>query len=389
MSVRTPERHQGAAAEGLRRRNIELMARTIATELAPHARSLDLEPAQLARSYAVLRAEGYLAAAVPSALGGGGASLVDLVGAQRTIAAACSNTALAVNMHLFQVGALADRWHVDGGGEALLRSVAERGTVLASTTGEAIGLDPFTTSTTAHRSAGGYRINGRKHFCSQAGVMDLLRVLATDDANRLVLAIVPASAPGLTVVEPPLTMGMRGTQSFDIVLDDVDVDDDAIALRLEGSVPLLEPSIAAGAVWFMLLLAGVYAGVADGAAAEALRLRRAGRPTGRIELLRNRIDAVLDHGFAQSAHESDPIGALASAAATKENVISSADELVDECVAIAGSAAFSTASRLEQSVRDVRAGRHHPPDRATTLELLAMSRSSDGELRHEPAEDPR
>lgn len=345
---------------------------TIAAELAPHARSLDLEPSNLARSYAVLRRAGYLAMPVPAGLGGGGATLADVVRAQRFIAARCSNTALAVNMHLFQVGALADRWRADGGAEQLLRSIADDGVVLASTTGEAIGLDAFTTPTTARRRGAGYRIDGRKYFCSQARVMDVVRVLATDEATGgLILAMVPADADGLTVIEPPLTMGMRGTQSFDLVLDGVEITADAIALRLAGDVPLAEPAIAVGAVWFMFGIAGVYAGVADGARTAALRVRRPGRRSvGRIELLRHRIDAAVEHGLTRHASEPDVDRALGLAAATKHEVVEAATELVDECVALAGSVAYSTASHLEQSVRDVRAGRHHPPDRATTLRLL-------------------
>ncbi len=170
-----------------------------------------------------------------------------------------------------------------------------------------------------------------------------------------------------------MTMGMRGTQSFDLALEGVEITDDDIALRLDGDVPLLEPAIGAGAVWFMLLIAAVYAGVADGARAETIRVRRSGRPIGRLELLRHRIDAALDHGVTRCAAEHDLPVALATAAATKDDVVRAASELVDECVTIAGAGAFSTASRLEQSVRDVRAGRHHPPDPATTLRLLAVA----------------
>lgn len=352
--------------------DVPVTASHIAVELEPLAGPLDRQPERLAGSYDTFRRFDYLASPAPSQLGGGGAGLADIVRAQRTIAASCSNSALAVNMHLFQIGALADRWRVDGSGERLLRSVIDDGIVLASTTGEAITLDSFATPTTASPTRSGYRIDGRKHFCSQALVMDRVRVLATDVVNGdLLLFVVPADARGLMVIEPPITMGMRGTQSFDLALDGVDVDCEAIALRCAGHVPLAEPAIAAGAVWFLFLLAGVYAGVADGARIEAIRVRRAGRPSvHRIERLHHRIDALLEHGLRRYADQPDLDFSLGLAAATKDDVLSTANELVDECVNVVGAVAYSTGSRLEQSVRDVRAGRHHPPDATTTSRLL-------------------
>src|ERR687885_587889 len=55
-----------------------------------------------------LRSSGYLTCNVPTELGGGGLSLVDVCRLQRRLAYRAPATALAVNMHLYWIGVAAD-----------------------------------------------------------------------------------------------------------------------------------------------------------------------------------------------------------------------------------------------------------------------------------------
>src|SRR5207302_1857458 len=73
-----------------------------------------------------LRSSGYLTSAVPSDLGGGGLSLVEVCRAQRRLAYNAPATALAVNMHIYWTGVAADlRRMCDPSLEWLLREAAE------------------------------------------------------------------------------------------------------------------------------------------------------------------------------------------------------------------------------------------------------------------------
>jgi alkylation response protein AidB-like acyl-CoA dehydrogenase len=89
-------------------------------------------------NYEEMAEAGYLRALVPAELGGLDADLAEFSKAQRALGWRCASTALAVNMHLFQVGSAADGFRSAGKNEAPLRQVAEESTVLGSTAAEAV-----------------------------------------------------------------------------------------------------------------------------------------------------------------------------------------------------------------------------------------------------------
>ena len=78
-------------------------------------------------------------------------------------------------------------------------------------------------------------MSGRKAFCSQAPVADLLSTLAISDdpdEGRIVLAVgIPTSSEGVRIVETWDTLGMRGTSSHDVQLEGVFVGEAQVAAR--------------------------------------------------------------------------------------------------------------------------------------------------------------
>src|SRR5438105_837678 len=155
------------------------LARTLADEFRPTAAELDRSGSFPTANYARMREAGYLRAPVPVELGGLGAGMLTMARSQQQLARGCASTALAVNMHLFQVGFAAETWCKTRSPaiEALLRRIASEGIVMASTNAEAIVAGDWAPATVAQPVAGGYRLTGHKYFVSQAPAADLLRVL--------------------------------------------------------------------------------------------------------------------------------------------------------------------------------------------------------------------
>src|SRR5690606_21525908 len=117
--------------------------------------------------FAELRDAGYLTMAVPRELGGGGYTLADVCREQRRLAYHAPSTALAINMHLYWTGLVADVWRGgDRSIEWLLREAAN-GAVFAAGHAERGNDIPVLLSTTrAERVEGGYRFTGHKSFGS-------------------------------------------------------------------------------------------------------------------------------------------------------------------------------------------------------------------------------
>ena len=108
----------------------------LAPRFTARAASHDADDSFVADNYAVLRERRVFSAGVPAELGGGGASYRELADMLRTLAHACSSTALAVSMHTHILASTVWRWRHEGARvEPLLRRVAAEELVLVSTGG--------------------------------------------------------------------------------------------------------------------------------------------------------------------------------------------------------------------------------------------------------------
>ena len=334
-------------------------------------------------NYARMREAGYLRGPVPEALGGGDADLEEAARAQRVLGWGCASTALAVNMHLFQVGGAADGYRASGANEAPLRRVADEGIILASTAAEAIAAGAWSTPTTAVPDGDEYLITGHKYFCSQASVMNVVRVNAMDSVTgELLVVAMPASLPGIEVIETWDALGMRGTASHDVTFDQVRVPAAAVGPRLPADGPAWDPRFANVVKWFQSLMTGVYVGIGDRAREEALASVTGGRGNaarelaltealvGQMEMAHCGMGAAFDFGLRQLAVAPDPVAAMIVAITMKDLATKAAVEVVDLAVQVTGGTAFFKKSVLERLARDVRAARHHPPAAPVSQQMV-------------------
>jgi acyl-CoA dehydrogenase len=111
--------------------------RTIATEVAArHADDVDARSRFPHESFAALKAARLLAAPVPAALGGGGASMRELAALCSTLAHGCGASAMVLAMHYSQVACLVRHAADSAFFRDYLRELAARQYLLASLTSE-------------------------------------------------------------------------------------------------------------------------------------------------------------------------------------------------------------------------------------------------------------
>lgn len=354
-------------------------------ELDSRAAEVDREGRFPHENYERMLELGYLRGPVPGALGGLDADLAETARAQRALSWGCGSTAVAVNMHLFQVGGAADGWRTSGANEPPLRRVVEDGIVLASTGAEAVVAGEWSTTTTAERDGDGYVLTGRKFFCSQADAMDVVRVNARDvDTGDILVVAIPASAPGVEVVETWDTMGMRASASHDLVLDGVRVPETAVSVRLPADGPAWHPAFANVIRWFLTLVTGVYVGIADRAREAAFESIGTGRNStfrdpaltdalvGELEAAHFRAGAILEHGLTTLGTTDDPLAGMATAITVKQEATDAAVAVVEHAVELAGGRSYFRKSVLERLARDVRAARYHPPSAPVSHQMIGI-----------------
>ena len=152
------------------------MAAQLAGEFASRAARYDEEEAFPHENYASLRESGYTIMGIPKELGGLGATMLQRIKAQETLAQGCGATALAINMHFNALGLLVDLWHrfKNPQVEDKLRQIAKGRLICGGSASEPDNAVPvMRPRTTAQRANGGWVVNGRKIFGTQSIALDL------------------------------------------------------------------------------------------------------------------------------------------------------------------------------------------------------------------------
>jgi alkylation response protein AidB-like acyl-CoA dehydrogenase len=341
--------------------------------LREHAARHDSEGTWVAESYAALQEGGMLTLAVPTELGGMGASIREIALVDRELARHCGSTALAMSMHHHVTAFTAWRWRRGlPGAEATLQRVAGGETVLVSTGG-----GDFTNPRgTAVKVEGGYRVSGRKQFASQSPAGHVMSTMFTFDdperGRRVLNTAVPFGA-GVTVHANWDTMGMRGTASNDVTIEDVFVPDEKIlADRPHGVV---DPPLQVICSIAFPIISAVYLGVAEAAAAAAIDIARDRAATEtaqrQVGLMQHRLRVAgwaLEGAFAAVGDDPAPsMETVAAVMAAKREIALAGVEVCDLAMEVAGGSAYFKGSVIERAYRDVRGAKLHPFSPEATL----------------------
>jgi len=342
------------------------LANELGSGFAARGQQHDDTDAFVAENYAELKAHKVFAAGVPEELGGGGASVADLAGMLRTLAHHCSSTALALSMHTHLVATAAWRWKnqkapVDG----LLKRVANEDLVLVSTG----GADWLLGTGKAVKVDGGYRVTARKTFCSGAPAGGLMMTTAVvddpTDGPTVLQSAVATNAPGVKIENDWKALGMRGTGSHDISLEDVFVPDAAVALRRPSGK--WHPLIHIVAMVALPVFNAVYVGVAEAArdlALDAARKRRDDRivqgHAGQMENELTSAQLALSHMVDIAMTMKPGVETTVEMMCCRALLGRGARATVDQAMDLAGGGSFLRRSALERPFRDVQAVRYHP-----------------------------
>jgi alkylation response protein AidB-like acyl-CoA dehydrogenase len=239
-----------------RQRELIALARRLARErFAPRAERHDREASFPFDDYADLRSEGLLGLCVPTRYGGLGADYETYCLVSEQLAQGNASTALTFNMHcltMMMMGILADDMALAPAARerheklraAKFREVVEAGAfygqphsepVEQGQTDTALSMGGRRFGTTARKVAGGYVVNGRKFFVSLAGcapyfATPAIRLGDEPWIERTLYLQVPRDAPGVSFPGDWDPMGMRGTVSRDMLLQDVFVPDEGEVL---------------------------------------------------------------------------------------------------------------------------------------------------------------
>jgi alkylation response protein AidB-like acyl-CoA dehydrogenase len=246
------------------------------------------------------------------------------------------------------------------------------------------------------RSDGGFLVKAMKSFASQAVAGDVLVTSAPyqdpEEGWEVLHFAVPMKSEGVRVLDDWHTLGMRGTGSHTVRLDNVHIPESSVTLRRRrGEFHPLFNVIAAAA---MPLIMAVYVGIAQRAVREAVEFaKRQKRPKPNLP---DAIGGMLNQLTSAEVHWKDMVR-LANdldfepenrmgqeALSRKTNVANACVSAVTRAMEIAGGQGFYRNLGLERLFRDVQAAKYHPLPERDQERLFGEHMLAKGEAMAEP-----
>ena len=323
-----------------------------------------------------LKRAGLLGICVPEEHGGLGGDFVAYALASEELGRHCATTGLTFNMHVattLMVGQIADDldltaeeratqhgrreqlWHGVINDHTIHSQPFSEGTVASATGGFA---------TKATKVDGGYLVTGRKIFASLSGAANIHNVVCISDVDdKLHLMGVPADADGVEIQGDWDPLGMRGTDSRNLVMTEVFVPE---------SNEWIPPGMFEQAAWrwpyFYMTLSFSYLGMMRGILDYTSAYLRGEHGTSA-----RRDNHIKQHGWADMQLTYDRAQALCYRVLGEVSVdpdrdslrrawtsvvttMRGAPDLASKAIEIAGGRSMLRPSYLEQAYRDSRAG---------------------------------
>ncbi len=373
---------------------LQQIAQRLSSDFALRTKAVDNEASFPKSNIELVRKSDLLLMALPTELGGRNASMLDVSQVLEVISNACPSTALILNMHFALSGQLSHmaRFEPEGSWDIILRRIADGRLLLGGALSEAGSWNAVMfPCATAKRVEGGYRVTADRSFCTGSSELDLIQGTAVetlpDGTQQSIYFLFTPDQNGVSFKGDWDTLGMRGSHSQGVKLNDVLIADEQVLFRYGyGQLDFSQVWLSFLA-WSFVGFASVYAGIAQEARNLAVRTitgrvrlpgtdEMAHKPSNQFHIAKLDVLNATMRAVREDAAKRWPIDTLVTpqtildTAIAKYVCVTEAPKAVDHAVSIVGGQSYFTKFPLERMVRDVRAGPFHPFSADDTLELL-------------------
>jgi alkylation response protein AidB-like acyl-CoA dehydrogenase len=258
------------------------LARKIATErFAPLAEELDREQRYPFEHISTFVETGLSGMLVPAEHGGAGLSMTAISAVVEEISGACASTGAILAAHA--LGAVPVRLAgTDEQKRDLLGPLRAGEAISFALTEEGAGSDAAAIRTRASADGDGYRLTGEKIYIGNGSISSRYVVFAKTapdaGARGITAFVVPADAPGVTVDRIEDKMGIRGTRTSNLKLDNVRVSAADVLGQVNRGLKLALQTLDLGRVSVAAQGLGIAHAAYRLAAAEASRRVTFGKP---------------------------------------------------------------------------------------------------------------
>jgi len=346
---------------------VQSTARDFATsEVLPKAAEIDREhrhPAELVKRMAEL---GFLGIAVPEEFGGAGLDHISYAIAMEEICRACASTGVIMSVNNSLVCDPINRFATEAQKREWLTPLAS-GKLLgcfALSEPEA-GSDAAAQKTTAEKHGDEWVINGTKNWITNGPVADVCVLFTMNDKaaghKGITAFILPMKTKGVRVGQPDDKLGIRGSKSSQIFLDDVRLSDAHLLGTVGGGFKVAMSTLDGGRIGIAAQALGIARACLEDSLAYAQQRRTFGKPIAQHQAIQfkladmaTEVDAarLLVHRAAFLKDTKQPYGKEAAMAKLFASDI--ANKAAREAIQIFGGNGYVTEYPVERHFRDAK-----------------------------------
>jgi len=266
-------------------------ARRFADEVvAPQARELDETetfPTGIVKQMGEL---GFLGLPYPETYGGAGLDTLAYVIAVEEIARACGSTAITLAAHVSLGCGPVASFGTDEQKRKFLVPMA-RGEALGAfgLTEANAGSDAAGTQTRAERVAGGWRVNGSKIYITNGSVAKYITFTARTNASTgtkgISAFIMDTATPGFKVGKKEKKMGLRGSDTVEVVFEDCIVPEENLLGEQSGGFSAFMRTLTGGRISIGALALGLAQGAYEHSLRYSKERRQFGQPISNFQAI--------------------------------------------------------------------------------------------------------
>ena len=352
--------------------------------IAPKVQSMDSEQQFAAGLVTQLFDLGLMGIEIPEALGGAGGSFFDAVLAIEAISTVDPAVAVLVDVHNTLVVNALRRWATPAQQQQWLPRLASD-TVGAYALSEAgSGSDAFGLQTRAAQVAGGFRLDGRKLWISNAREAGLFIVFATVDPGAgyrgITAFLVESGTPGFTVGRKEDKLGICASSTCELIFDGCEVGEENLLGEPGKGYKIAIETLNEGRIGIGAQMLGLAEGAWGHAVRYAKERRQFGKPIADFQAVQftlaemaTEIEAAKLMVYNAARLKDAGLPYMREAAMTKLFASQVAERVASQCVEVFGGNGFVRDYPAEKYYRDAKVGKIY--EGTSNMQLMTIAKS--------------
>ncbi len=351
--------------------------------IAPAVRSMDEEQAFAPGLVPKLFDLGLMGIEIPEAAGGAGGSFFDAVLAIEAISTVDPAVGVLVDVHNTLVGNALRRWATSAQKQKWLPRLAKDTVGAYALSESGSGSDAFALQTRAQAIDGGYRLNGRKLWISNAREAGLFIVFATLDPaagyRGITAFLIEKDTPGFTVGRKEDKLGIRASSTCELIFDNCEVSADSVLGEPGKGYKVAIETLNEGRIGIGAQMLGLAEGAWGHAARYAQERRQFGKAIAEFQAVQfslaqmaTDIEAAKLLVYNAARLKDAGHSYLREAAMSKLFASQVAERVASQCVEIFGGNGFVRDYPAEKYYRDAKVGKIY--EGTSNMQLMTIAR---------------